>query len=100
MQASVLLVTLGVILATTSQPTQSKPKDTTHNNVAKTVDLTRYSIGVAMLTVSLFLTGMLGLLQERTYTRYGPCWKEGVFYTVRLPLWTISTASEHKLTVP
>lgn len=41
-----------------------------------------------MLTVSLLLTGVLGLLQEKTYTRYGPCWKEGLFYTV-------STASPH-----
>lgn len=37
-----------------------------------------------MLTVSLMLTGVLGVLQERTYTKYGPHWKEGVFYTVRL----------------
>lgn len=35
-----------------------------------------------MLTFSLLLTGALGMLQERTYSRYGPCWKEGVFYTV------------------
>ena len=35
-----------------------------------------------MLVVSLFLTGFLGVLQERTYKQYGPCWREGVFYTV------------------
>ncbi len=35
-----------------------------------------------MLTFSLLLTGILGVLQERTYTKYGPHWKEGVFYTV------------------
>ena len=35
-----------------------------------------------MLTISLLLTGILGLLQEKTYTIYGPCWREGVFYTV------------------
>lgn len=35
-----------------------------------------------MLTASLLLTGVLGLLQERTYTKYGPCWREGLFYTV------------------
>ena len=36
-----------------------------------------------MLTISLFTSGILGLLQEKTYTKYGPHWKEGVFYTVR-----------------
>jgi len=43
-----------------------------------------------MLTVSLLLTGVLGMLQEQTYIKYGPCWKEGVFYThfLSLPLFT------------
>lgn len=35
-----------------------------------------------MLVFSLFLTGLLGIVQERTYKAYGPCWKEGIFYTV------------------
>ena len=34
--------------------------------------------------VGVVVTGMLGLLQERTYAKYGPCWREGVFYTVRI----------------
>lgn len=66
----------GVILATLSRPSSPKSSDTP-------ADLGRYTIGVAMLTFSLFLTGTLGVLQERTYTKYGPHWKEGVFYTVR-----------------
>lgn len=37
-----------------------------------------------MLIISLFMSGILGLLQEKTYTKYGPHWKEGVFYTVRI----------------
>lgn len=39
-----------------------------------------------MMTASLLLTGVLGLLQESTYTTYGPHWKEGVFYTHLLSL--------------
>ena len=59
------------------------------SKVIGTADLWRYSLGIGMLTVSLLCTGLLGVLQERTYQKYGPCWKEGVFYTVgahRLPL--------------
>ena len=35
-----------------------------------------------MLSASLLLTGALGVMQERTYSEYGPHWREGVFYTV------------------
>lgn len=68
-------VSAGVVLATLSRP--SSPKTSSSD-----VDVGRYTIGVAMLTFSLLLTGILGVLQERTYTKYGPHWKEGVFYTV------------------
>jgi UDP-xylose/UDP-N-acetylglucosamine transporter B4 len=44
--------------------------------------MTKYAFGILMLTVSSILTGFLGILQERTYTKYGPHWKEGLFYTV------------------
>jgi hypothetical protein len=36
-----------------------------------------------MLVASLVCTGVYGALQERTYGTYGPCWREGLFYTVR-----------------
>lgn len=39
-----------------------------------------------MLIASLFATAILGILQERTYSIYGPCWREGVFYTHLLSL--------------
>ena len=48
-------------------------------------DTKTYIIGVSMMVTSSVATGFLGLLQELTYQTYGPCWKEGVFYTVRLP---------------
>ena len=36
-----------------------------------------------MLLTSLVCTGIHGVLQERTYSTYGPHWRENIFYTVR-----------------
>lgn len=77
--AAVAVVSTGVILATLSRPSSPKTADTS-------IDIGRYTVGVGMLTFSLFLTATLGVLQERTYTKYGPHWKEGVFYTHFLSL--------------
>ncbi|OJT09814.1 UDP-xylose and UDP-N-acetylglucosamine transporter [Trametes pubescens] len=77
--AAVAFVSAGVVLATLSRPPAPK-------TAGNPTDIGRYTIGVAMLTVSLMLTGVLGVLQERTYTKYGPHWKEGVFYTHCLSL--------------
>ncbi|KZT70740.1 UAA transporter [Daedalea quercina L-15889] len=78
---AVAIVTLGVLLATLSRPSSSGKTefDDPRANL-------RYTLGVLMMTASLFLTGALGLLQERTYGMYGPYWKEGVFYTHLLSL--------------
>lgn len=74
--ASVMVVSMGVLLATLSRPSSSTKSDTDDPRASM-----RYALGVLMMTTSLFLTGALGLLQERTYSMYGPYWKEGVFYT-------------------
>lgn len=80
LQLSVITVTIGVVLATLSRP----KADLTQSSQPRTPeDLRRYTVGILMLVISLFCTALLGLLQERTYKKYGPCWKEGVFYTVR-----------------
>ncbi|TFK40700.1 UAA transporter [Crucibulum laeve] len=80
---SVGIVTLGVVLATLSRPSSG-------SNASKSTstpeDMTRYFTGIGMLVVSLFCTATLGILQEQTYKKYGPCWKEGVFYTHLLSL--------------
>ncbi|TBU30709.1 UAA-domain-containing protein [Dichomitus squalens] len=78
-QMAIAFISAGVVLATLSRPSSTKSSDVP-------IDIGRYTIGVAMLTFSLFLTGTLGVLQERTYTTYGPHWKEGVFYTHCLSL--------------
>ncbi|KAG5733330.1 UDP-N-acetylglucosamine transporter YEA4 [Termitomyces sp. T112] len=81
---SVITVTVGVVLATLSRP---KATPTSSESTAQTSeDMQKYLIGVTMLATSLFLTAFLGMLQEKTYKKYGPCWKEGVFYTHFLSL--------------
>lgn len=68
-------MSFGVLLATLSNTLSSRDDNNVDENG-------RYYTGISMLTCSLVLTGILGVLQERTYKKYGPCWKEGVFYTV------------------
>jgi hypothetical protein len=74
-QLAVLLVSIGVSIASIS---------TSSSSSTSMADLsTTYLYGILMLIASLFATAILGILQERTYRAYGPCWREGMFYTVR-----------------
>ena len=78
---SVCMVTIGVTIATTSGTKSSSTASNHANYVAE------YTAGIVMLTISLFLQGWYGLLQEKAYTTYRPSWREGIFYTVSvLPL--------------
>jgi solute carrier family 35 (UDP-xylose/UDP-N-acetylglucosamine transporter), member B4 len=88
LKTSVFLVSIGVILTTLSRPSGTSNKSPE--------DLGRYIIGISMLTVSSLLTGVLGMLQERTYKKYGPCWREGVFYTVRSNFYTANFIFNHR----
>ncbi|CCM02549.1 uncharacterized protein FIBRA_04652 [Fibroporia radiculosa] len=78
---AVVFVSAGVVLATLSRPSSPSP-----GSSDSPPDFSKYTLGIVMMTVSLFLTGILGMLQERTYSTYGPYWKEGVFYTHLLSL--------------
>ncbi|KAI0272628.1 UAA transporter [Gloeopeniophorella convolvens] len=80
---AVAFVSLGVVLATLSRPSAKPAAAATAGSPA---DASRYAVGVAMLLLSLVCTGAHGALQERTYSAYGPCWREGVFYTHMLSL--------------
>ncbi|KAI5827797.1 UAA transporter [Schizophyllum commune Tattone D] len=80
---SAALVTVGVVLATLSRSSATSSTKLTPDSAE---DLRRYTLGIIMLASSLFVTGVLGILQERTYKKYGPCWREGVFYTHFLSL--------------
>lgn len=83
-QTVVLFVSAGVVLATLARPS---------SNSETNVEVADYALGILMLAISSLLTGMLGVLQERTYSTYGPCWREGVFYTV-----TTLSSSPRRLT--
>jgi len=75
---SVTLVSIGVCVASISTSASSGLS-------LEDLSLT-YIYGIIMLVASLVLTATLGILQERTYKVYGPCWREGVFYTHFLSL--------------
>jgi len=79
---SVMIITSGVVLSTLSRTAMT----TDSSKLESAEDLHRYIIGISMMVMSLFCTGILGLLQERTYGKYGPCWREGLFYTHFLSL--------------
>jgi len=85
-KTSVFLVSIGVVLTTLSRPSSPSKRSTE--------DLEQYIIGIFMLTISSLLTGVLGMLQELTYRKYGPCWREGVFYTVSFILY-FKIVSDH-----
>ncbi|KAG9103645.1 golgi uridine diphosphate-N- acetylglucosamine transporter [Ceratobasidium sp. 370] len=74
-----LIVTVGVLTTTTTKPTLSASSVPSH-------DGTEYTLGITCLALSLLMSGLLGLFQERAFAKYGPHWKEGVFYTHALSL--------------
>lgn len=77
---SVVVVSVGVLVATLSRPSApSRPSDP----AGKDHSPYQYAIGVGMLSLATILTSTLGIVQERMFAKYGPqTWREGVFYTV------------------
>ncbi|KAN0121158.1 UAA domain containing protein [Russula decolorans] len=106
---AVAIVSSGVIIATLFRPRTESPitiiqdPGTATNNTSttdaitatSTVDTSRYTLGIAMLLASLVCTGVHGALQERTYSTYGPYWRESIFYThmLSLPMFAIMPQS-------
>ena len=95
--ASVVLVTIGVILTTLSSvqsKNRSPPKLSTAVHTdddtsieATTVSYGRYAMGISILTFALILSGALGISQDRTFERYGRGnWEEAMFYLHALAL--------------
>jgi UDP-xylose/UDP-N-acetylglucosamine transporter B4 len=89
----VVLITIGITLATLSAPPKPgaaprSPTDPAQASIAATParlsDSTQYALGIAMLTVALVISSLMGLWQEGTYKRYGAVWQEGLFYSVSL----------------
>ncbi|XP_062572958.1 UDP-xylose and UDP-N-acetylglucosamine transporter-like [Saccostrea cucullata] len=92
---SVALVTAGIAICTITSAQQevkyvhedkelSKDPETEAENVFK--DLVLWTLGLVMLTVALFLTAGMGILQEKIYGQYGKHPKESLFYNHFLPL--------------
>ncbi|TRM61135.1 UAA transporter [Schizophyllum amplum] len=81
---SAAIVSIGVVFATLSRSSASTTTGKLTPESAE--DLHKYTLGIIMLSSSLLISGILGILQERTYKKYGPCWREGVFYTHFLSL--------------
>jgi UDP-xylose/UDP-N-acetylglucosamine transporter B4 len=99
---AVAVVSSGVIIATLSRPRADPPiprishaSPTDATAAASSADASRYTLGIAMLLASLVCTGVHGALQERTYSTYGPWWREGIFYThmLSLPMFAIMPKS-------
>ncbi|KAN0003400.1 hypothetical protein ACTFIZ_009564 [Dictyostelium cf. discoideum] len=64
---SLIMVTLGIIFATFSSMPDSKKEISLGNEP----NLLRFSIGMLMLIAAMFLSSILGLIQEHTYRLYG-----------------------------
>lgn len=81
---AVIIVTIGVIYATTGAraTTQKASTSSPRSNKPQEVSTGDYAIGVIMLLVALIVSSLMGLLQESTYRTYGAEWREGLFYSV------------------
>ncbi|KAF8983320.1 golgi uridine diphosphate-N- acetylglucosamine transporter [Entomortierella lignicola] len=81
---AVLIVSIGVIIATTSAKANTPQKPPSSKSQPDDVNTGDYAIGVFMLSVALIVSSFMGLLQESTYKTYGAEWREGLFYSVSL----------------
>lgn len=81
-----VVITVGIVLATVSAPRPPKSSSASSSSTTGKEDRlpesVQYVIGIAMLSVALFLSAWLGLWQEKTYRRYGNQWREALFFTV------------------
>ncbi|KAJ2531196.1 golgi uridine diphosphate-N- acetylglucosamine transporter [Coemansia sp. RSA 1935] len=77
MQAlSVVMVTIGVVMATLSSVHGTHEHGLMRDSV----------IGIGLLSLGVVFAALLGLYQEQTYLKYGKHWREGLFYNHMLAL--------------
>ncbi|KAF9869817.1 protein phosphatase pp2a regulatory subunit b [Colletotrichum karsti] len=95
---AVILLTLGVITAAWSDA-QSKASHTKTihftNKSPDQIDRPAFGTGLVILFVAQILSAIMGLYTEETYKKYGPQWKENLFYShlLSLPLFLPFTPS-------
>ncbi|WFD23284.1 golgi uridine diphosphate-N- acetylglucosamine transporter [Malassezia equina] len=88
--ASVMLVTVGVIVATLSAAMPSASGPPSRHPMGD------YMTGVALLSLALITSGCMGLFQEQTYAKYGrEHWHEALFYShlFSLPLFVLQSGA-------
>lgn len=83
---SVIMITAGIIVCTVVSG--SNVKSTQVNQVEESAFSVFFwwALGIALLTVALFISARMGLYQEVLYKRYGKYPDEALFYTHLLPL--------------
>lgn len=77
--SAVVFVTIGIILGTMA----SKPKS---SNSKSDIDMTQWSIGLAILIVSQVLSACLGHFQHDAFEKFGDDWRQNMFYSHALSL--------------
>jgi len=74
---SVYLITVGIIITAWPRKQTEEPSST---------ELSSYGRGLVMLFCAQLLSAFMGLYSEMTYKKYGPHWRESLFYTHALSL--------------
>ncbi|XP_074104715.1 ER GDP-fucose transporter [Cotesia typhae] len=86
---SVFMITTGIIICTIVSGNEVK---STQKMVKDAIPPTQmeilfwWSVGIALLTVALFISARMGLYQEELYAKYGKHPYEALYYTHLLPL--------------
>ncbi|CAK7211094.1 golgi uridine diphosphate-N-acetylglucosamine transporter [Sporothrix eucalyptigena] len=77
---AVVLLTVGVVIAAWSD---AQSKDVAEEAAEGSVD---FIIGLSILFIAQVLSSVMGLYTEETYKKYGPQWRENLFYSHLLSL--------------
>ncbi|GAM25374.1 hypothetical protein SAMD00019534_085490 [Acytostelium subglobosum LB1] len=88
---SLIMVTVGITMATFGSTPDHKKAINIGEDSASIVS---FIIGITMLTVAMFLSSILGLIQETSYANYGKdCHRETIFYShfLALPFFALFT---------
>ncbi len=85
---SVLMITFGIIICTivSGSNVESTQKNLDAVEESSFSVFFWWTVGIALLTVALFISARMGIYQEVLYKRYGKYPDEALFYTHLLPL--------------
>lgn len=83
---SVFMITMGIVICTIVSGSNVESTQVNQTEESSFSVLFWWSMGIALLTVALFISARMGLYQEVLYKRYGKYPDEALFYTHLLPL--------------